>query len=350
MPPAPPGDDGTPAPTLAQFLRAVEDSRLLDPDQRAGLRELLPGWREPHDLAVALVERAWLTAWQVNRVYRGQGATLTVGPYLLRRRLGRGDTGDVFQARHRATGRPVALKVVGADRLAGGPRRFLRAAEAAARLDHPHIARAYDAGVEGGSCYLAREYVRGEDLRRLVERDGPLGPDRARDWVRQAALGLEHALGRGIVHRDLRPSHLMLCGGAVKLLDLGLARLDVPEGADGEPLTAAAQVLGSADYVAPEQVLDARCADARADLYALGGTLYFLLCGRPPFPGGSAVSKLLRHLREEPAPLGPGVPAALAAVVRRLLAKRPEDRFQTPAEVADALARLPGGAPGGPGA
>jgi eukaryotic-like serine/threonine-protein kinase len=339
MPQAPPGAPAPPA--LPDFVRALRDSRLLCPAQLLQLEDLRRACRQPRDLARALVRLGWLTAWQLNRVYRGRGATLTVGSYRLLGRLGRGGMAEVFLAAHARLGRLVALKLLAPDRLGrgGGAGRFLREVRAAARLDHPNAVHAYDAGRAGDSYYLAMEYVEGTDLKRLVQREGPLGPDRARDYVRQAALGLQHALGRGVVHRDLKPSNLLLSWrGVVKVLDLGLAHLWA-QGAEGggERLTAAGQGLGTADYVAPEQILDGRSADTRADLYALGGTLYYLLRGHPPFPGGTRQSKLLRHLREEPAPLGAGVPAGLAAVARKLLQKEPARRFQTPAELADAL-------------
>jgi serine/threonine protein kinase len=203
------------------------------------------------------------------------------------------------------------------------------------------VVHAYDAGRKGRShYYLAMEYVEGPDLARLVKRRGALPAAVACAYARQAALGLEHAHGRGVVHRDLKPSNLLLSArGVVKVLDLGLARL---EGA-GEALTRAGQVLGTVDYIAPEQALGAG-ADARSDLYSLGCTLHFLLAGRPPFPGGTAADKLLRHLREEPqAP--EGVPASVVEVARRLMAKRPEGRYRSAAEAAEALGRIGGLAP-----
>jgi eukaryotic-like serine/threonine-protein kinase len=326
-------------PTTGDFLATLRRSRLLGPEQ---LRQLpaLARTREPHRLARSLVRRGWLTPWQARRIYRGRAAGLTVGPYVLEGRLGRGGMGDVYKARHARLRRPVALKLIGADRLkaAGGLARFLREAQAAARLDHPNVVHAYDAGREGRHYYLALEYVDGTDLKRLVEREGPLAPARASDYVRQAALGLQHAYERGVVHRDVKPGNLLLSARAVvKVLDLGLARLRHAEGeGPGEPLTRCGQGMGTADYVAPEQLRDARTADVRADLYSLGCTLYFLLAGLPPFPGGSAVEKLLRHLHDEPEPLG-GVPPALAGVVRKLMAKDPARRYQTPAQLVEAL-------------
>jgi eukaryotic-like serine/threonine-protein kinase len=342
----PAGEPPAETPALADFVTAVRDSGILNPEQLGGLEALLgEGRREPPDLAWALLARGWLTPFQLRRVYRGESASLAVGPYRLLDSLGQGGFAERFLARHTPTDRPVALKLIRAERLARGcgAERFLRRAESAARLDHPHLARAFDAGLEGDHYYVATEYVDGMDLRRLVERGGPLEPARACEYVRQAALGLQYALGQGLVHRDLKPSNLMLSrDGVVKVLDLGLTRLDVPESA-GEAFTPSGEVFGSPDYLAPEQVQDAATADARADLYSLGCTLYFLLGGRVPFPGRTAVKKLLRHLKEEPEPLEalrPGVPPALAAVVRRLMAKDPARRYQSPAELADALARL----------
>jgi serine/threonine protein kinase len=206
--------------------------------------------------------------------------------------------------------------------------------------------RAYDADEVGGTLYLVMEYVDGVDLKTVVRRQGPLEASRACDCARQAALGLQHALERGVIHRDVKPSNLLLCSrsGAVKVLDLGLARV-TSLGGEGPAasLTRAGRVVGTSDYVAPEQVLDSHAADTRSDLYALGGTLYFLLTGRPPFSGGTAAEKMIRHLRAEPEPVEavrPGLPPALARVVRKLMAKRPEDRYHTPREAADALGAL----------
>jgi eukaryotic-like serine/threonine-protein kinase len=338
MPALHPSAHGRHLATPDAFLAALRQSRLLTPGQLRESEALLAGRRDPRRLAKALVKRGWLTAWQARRVWRGLASSLTVGPYQLLGRLGRGAGGEVYKARHARMGRLAALKLLGAD-APGGVGRFLREAQALARLDHPNVVRAYDAGEVRGTYFLAMEYVEGSDLQRLVEREGPLGFARAAEYARQAALGLQHAHERGVVHRDVKPSNLLLSArGVVKVLDLGLARLRGR--ADGEPLTAAGQGMGTVDYIAPEQLRDARSADARADLYSLGCTLYFLLTGRPPFAGESAVEKLLGHLHGEPEPLEslrPDVPPALAAVVRRLMAKDPADRFQTPAQLAAAL-------------
>ena len=254
--------------------------------------------------------------------------------------------GQVFKARNWKLGRIVAIKLIRKERLVGGDvvRRFHREIRAVAALDHPNVIRAYDADEADGVHFLVMEYAEGKDLARLVKEQGPLPVARACDCARQAALGLQHAYERGLVHRDVKPQNLLLTpSGVVKVLDLGLARLGHDD-ADEEVtslVTREGTFMGTPDYTAPEQTLNAHGVDIRADLYSLGCTLYFLLTGRPPFAGGSLGEKIAKHQSLAPEPverLRPEVPPALAAVVRRLLAKRPEDRFQTPAEAAAALA------------
>src|SRR5262245_16227694 len=254
-----------PAESFARFLSAVTNSRILSAEQlgevHADLRSRCP---DPVSLGRALIERGWATAFQVNRVHQGRGDDLRVGPYLLLGRLGRGSMGKVFKARHVTMQRVAALKLIRPGVLVGPDRarRFLRETQALARLDHPNIVHPYDAGAAGDrGHYLAMEYVEGVDLKALVLRDGPLGPADAAEYARQAALGLQHACERGIVHRDLKPSNLMLAsGGTVKVLDLGLARVLPCPGEADDPLTAAGQVLGSVDYISPEQVLNSHGA------------------------------------------------------------------------------------------
>jgi serine/threonine protein kinase/tetratricopeptide (TPR) repeat protein len=261
--------------------------------------------------------------------------------------LGRGGMGQVFMARQTHLDRLVALKIIRPDRLINpdNVRRFQREARATARLAHPNIVTLYDAGQDGATHYLAMEYVEGTDLAHLVQERGPLPIAEACDYVRQAALGLQHAFERGLVHRDIKPSNLLRVAsdGKIKVLDLGLARL-VEAGGPAEDsssaLTEVGVLMGTADYMAPEQASDARKADIRADLYSLGCTLFFLLTGRPPFPDGSFTDKVVRHATEEPMPLQrlrPEVSPDVCAIVQRLLAKNPKERYQTPAELAVAL-------------
>jgi serine/threonine-protein kinase len=317
------------------------DAGLLSPGQLAELwQQLGDRVQDARHLGRELLRRGWLTAFQVNQVHLGR--SLVLGSYTLLGRLGRGSMGEVYRARHRHMGRLAAIKVFRPHSLAGrGTAQFLREVQSAARLDHPHVVHAYDAGAAGGRPFLAMELVEGPALSELVTTGGPLPVAAACDYVRQAALGLQHAHERGVFHRDVKPSNLLLQarGGRVKMADFGLARLQEAL-AGTSSLTRLGRIVGTLDYLAPEQI-ESGAVDGRADLYGLGCTLYFLLTARPPFPGGSAMQKLLRHLKQEPQPLRelrPDVRPAVAAVVRRLLAKRPGDRYQTAGELAAVLA------------
>jgi WD40 repeat protein/tRNA A-37 threonylcarbamoyl transferase component Bud32 len=258
------------------------------------------------------------------------------------RLLGSGGMGTVWLAQHCVMGRQVAVKVIRPEFVAkpGAAERFRRETQAAARLQHPNIVTAFDAEQAGDTHLLAMEYVEGVTLSDIVRQRGPLPVTEACDAIRQAALGLQHAFDRGLIHRDLKPHNLMrTADGTVKILDFGLAVLaDAARGADG--LTAANIVLGTPDYIAPEQAEDSHAADVRSDIYSLGCSLYHLLTGRVPFPGDSVLRKLDSHRMLQPEPIQsirPEVPAALAAIVAKMMAKKPGDRFQTPDEVAAAL-------------
>lgn len=268
-----------------------------------------------------------------------------LGPYEVREEIGTGGMGTVYRAFHVRLKKWVALKVVRPDRV-GKPQalaRFEREMEAVGRLEHPNIVRALDAGEAGGVHYLAMEWVDGTDLGDLVNRCGRLPIAEACELVRQAATALQAAHERQLVHRDVKPSNLLLSRqGQVKLLDLGLALLS-QDGEAEEPLTESRQLLGTWDYMAPEQWESGHTVDIRADLYSLGCTLYALLTGKPPFRGpefNTLHKKMAAHLRALPTPvrrLRPEVPEALAGVLARLLAKNPDGRYQAPQELARAL-------------
>jgi hypothetical protein len=266
-----------------------------------------------------------------------------LGRYEILGRLGAGGMGAVFKARHAELGKVVALKVLPAGQMDEmRVARFKNEIRAIGRLDHPNIVAAHDAGELGGIHFLVMDFVEGMDLAQVLERRGRLSIPDACEAVRQAALGLQHASERGLVHRDIKPSNLMLArGGRVQVLDLGLARSFAEAAAD--TLTARGMLLGTADYLAPEQWEHAHAADTRADIYSLGCTLYHLLAGWPPFAGErtySVLQKMRAHLESSPPPIGqvrPDVPAGLAAVLDRMLAKAPADRFQSPAQVGEAL-------------
>jgi WD40 repeat protein/predicted Ser/Thr protein kinase len=271
--------------------------------------------------------------------------------YRVIRLLGRGGMGAVYLAEHRRMGRLVALKIINPHLLnhASALMRFQQEVKTAAKLDHANIVAAYDADQAGSLHFLVMEYVEGQNLADHLAEAGPLPMARACDIIRQAALGLQHAHERGMVHRDIKPHNLMLTpSGQVKVLDFGLARFALEpdntaiteQAATPGGLTGAGAVMGTADYIAPEQARDAHLADGRSDIYSLGCTLYHLLTGQPPFPKGTAREKLQRHSANVPLWLRdvrPEVPMELARVVAKMMAKKPEDRFQTAAEVAAAL-------------
>jgi serine/threonine protein kinase len=339
-------------PDLVGALRA--GSFLTNGQMDVLTREILPRTADARALARELVKRNWITPYQINQLFLGRGNDLILGPYVLLERLGEGGMGQVFKARHRRMDRVAALKVIRRDKLGNSEaiRRFFREVQAAAALDHPNIVSAYDADEVGGVYYFAMEYVEGKDLGRLVKEKGPLKIGKACEYMRQAALGLQHAFEKGMVHRDIKPSNLIVRNGGssheggalVKILDMGVARVSGTIADDGgAPLTLAHSVLGTPDFIAPEQAADSHAADIRSDLYSLGCTFHYILTGQVPFPAEAPMEKLLKHHLEAPPPvesLRPEVPRGVVKLVRRLMAKSPADRPQTPAEVAAVLASM----------
>lgn len=342
--------------SINTFAAILQRSHLLDSRQLAEVGGPLAGrFPTPKALAGELIRRGWLTPYQVNQIFQGRGSDLLLESYVLLERLGEGGMGQVFKARNWKLDRLVALKLIRKERLNNQEvvRRFQREVRAAAQLNHPNVVHAYDCGECSDRHFYVMEYVEGIDLAQLVRRDGPLPVEQACECIRQAALGLQHAYERGLVHRDIKPHNLLLARNSsgqslVKLLDMGLARLDQGSELDSGTMTREGTVMGTLDYIAPEQARNAHLADTRADLYSLGCTMYYLLTAQPPFPGGTATEKLLKHQIDAPPPiqsLRPGVPVLLADVLERLLAKQPEQRYQTPAEAAMALAAVVRGVP-----
>jgi WD40 repeat protein/Leucine-rich repeat (LRR) protein len=336
-----------------EFEQRLRASRLIPDEALAAALSSLSGDDSPVDgeqLARHLVRRQLLTPYQAQQIYAGKGTTLTLGNYVIQDKLGQGGMGLVLKAQHRRMRRTVALKVLSpaALKTPGMVERFHREVRAAARLEHPHIVTAFDADEDRGVHFFVMQFVDGEDLSSVIKTQGPLPPERAVEYTLQAARGLEYAHQRGIVHRDIKPGNLLLGkDGAVKILDMGLARIDEAPGdvpAGQGDLTATGAVMGTVDYMSPEQALDTKHADARSDIYSLGCTLFFLLTGRAVFTESTMMRRLLAH-RESPVPslssvlegspgiAIPGLLEALDAVLSRMLAKRPDDRYQSMTEV-----------------
>ncbi|MFL5340681.1 MAG: WD40 repeat domain-containing serine/threonine protein kinase [Gemmataceae bacterium] len=329
---------------LAETLLRTE---LLSRAPVVKVAELLAGLSDdPQELAYALVQRGWLSSYQAEQALEGKTEKLVMGGYQLLVPLGAGGMGQVFKARQTRLNRIVALKLIREDLLASNPgavRRFKREALAVAQLSHPNIVVIYDFDEADGTYFIVMEYVDGQDLGQLVEAGGVLPVPLACDYVRQAALGLQHAAEHGMVHRDIKPSNLLVArpDARVKILDLGLARVESSLETHGASLTREGAMMGTPDYVAPEQARDASSVDIRADLYSLGCTFFYLLTGRPPFPDGTMMERLLKHQFDVPPPvesLRGDVPPQVRAVVRKLLQKDPDQRFQQPAELAETLA------------
>lgn len=267
-----------------------------------------------------------------------------LGHFRLEEFVGGGGMGAVFRATDTMLGRTVAVKVVSRDETNEETlRRFRNEAQSAARLDHPNIARVYYVGEDRGWNYIVFEYIEGVNVRDLVDHNGPLSLEDAIRYTLQMAEALEHASQREVTHRDIKPSNiLIMVDGRAKLVDMGLARLHQIESATDD-LTASGVTLGTFDYISPEQARDPRNTDVRSDLYSLGCTLYFMLTGQPPFPEGTVLQKLLSHSSEEPEDmrqLRPELPEDMSAIVKKLLAKQPEQRFQSPRELIGELLLL----------
>jgi serine/threonine protein kinase len=335
------------------------------------------------DVAAQMVAHKVLTPYQAEQLLAGRGEECTVaGRYRILEKLGEGGMGAVYKAHDTQLDRDVAVKVLPPRSLgdAAAIARFQREALALARLSHPNIIQAYDSGEDKGRHFLVMEYVAGCNLSALLREQGAIPPTLAADMIYQAALGVQQAHDMGLVHRDLKPANLLwspaqpfpdypvgaardparpspertmtylapvaLRNGTVKILDLGLARF-LQDQLGGSQLTGEGMGLGTPDYMAPEQFRDALRADARTDVYGLGCTLYHLVGGTVPFPGSSFSEKAEAHAKKEPIPLEercPEVPAGLAFVVAKMMAKRPGDRLQTAAAVAEALASYVAGA------
>ncbi len=339
--------------TAESFLAGVRasglvESALLD-NTLAELRRHGRKLDNAADIAEELLKRGLLSEWQAEKLLQGRHKGFILGRYKLINLLGRGEMSAVYLAEHLAMQRRCAIKVLPANRVKDTSYlgRFQREARAVASLDHPNIVRAYDVDQqnEGGAeiHFLVMEYVTGTSVEKMVKAKGKLPYVEIADIIRQTAEGLAHAHQAGLIHRDIKPGNLLVDErGTVKLLDLGLARFFKEDDEESLTIKHDEKVLGTADYLAPEQAVDSHNVDQRGDIYSLGCTFYFALTGHPPFTDGSLVQRLLAHQTRQPPSIKvdrPDIPDDLLAIVEKMMAKRREDRYQTARELADDLTR-----------
>ena len=339
--------------TAESFLTGVKQSGLAEPEAIETLVKTLRG--EGVDignsaaLASAMIDKGTITPWQSEKLLQGKFKGFILGRYKLLNLLGKGEMSSIYLAEHTRMKRKCAIKVLPANKVRDTSYlgRFHREAQAVAALDHNNIVRAYDVDTEteGGVeiHFLVMEYVEGKDIEKLLEIRQQFTIIEAADYIRQAAEGLSHAHEHGLVHRDIKPGNLLVdLKGVVKILDLGLARFFRDNETESLTIKHDEKVLGTADYLAPEQAVDSHAVDERADIYSLGCTLYFVLTGHPPFTDGTLVQRLLAHQTKAPPSIRkqrPDVPESLVLIVEKMMQKRKDDRYQSAAEVAAALSK-----------
>lgn len=328
--------------TTLRRSRLIEDARLEECCHVLAARGAMP--TEASRLAEHFVEQGLLTPFQSKALLQGKHSGLIIiGKYKVLDLIGVGGGGRVFLCEHLMLRRLVAVKVLPVQSTSSSEavERFYREGRAVAALDHPNIVRVFDIDHAGKFHFMVMEHVDGNSLHTVVEKGGPLTPERAAHYTAQAAIGLHHAHEGGWVHRDVKPGNILLDrNGCIKILDLGLARLLHDEADHLTKVYDEKRVLGTADYIAPEQVESSTTVDLRADIYSLGATLYYLLTSSPPFAEGSTAMKLVWHQMGQPRPIRgfrTDVPEELVRIVERMMSKRPEERFQTALEVVEAL-------------
>jgi serine/threonine protein kinase len=343
--------------TVEDFCQLLVRSRLHSPDAVSAISQR---WQavalEPssvEDFRSWLVARELLTEYQLKLLQAGHADHFFLNQYRILERIGKGGTAGVYKALG-PQGNLVAIKVLPPSKtkdpaIAG---RFRREAQLALQMNHPGVVRTVDFGTSGNLLFLVMEYLNGQTLEDLLRQRPRLRPREAVRIAFLAALGLQHVYERGLVHRDIKPGNFMLCPAPapqentlrsmVKILDLGLGRVLFDPGSrqGQDELTGDGSLLGTPDYLAPEQARDPRRVDIRADIYSLGCTLYQALAGEPPFQDTNLVRQILRHATQPPRPLAEfnaAVPPGLEQIIATMLAKDPARRYQTPAEAAEAL-------------
>ncbi len=340
-----------PRPEKDAFIQTVLASGLLSQEELTEALKRVPPTDRAKIVARQLVQDGKLTRFQAERLLAGRSDGFILGQYHILDEIGRGGMGRVYKAEHRAMGRIVALKVLSPEMVKTPKARslFEKEMKAVGRLTHPNIVAAYDANTLSGRTFIVLEFVDGANLSTLIKSNGPLPLSQACEYVRQAAAGLDYAHKRGLIHRDIKPANLLVAKegttesqAQLKILDFGLALATVKEGEVSGDSTAHGQntVMGTPDYLSPEQARNHREVDHRSDIYSLGCTFYFLLTGQVPFPGGTVMEKLVRHSSMPPVPvekLRPEISPDILAILRKMMAKKPDGRYQTADELALAL-------------
>ena len=340
------------AESAQKILHEVTQAGLISADQITKFDRIVETGVEP--LLEKLLAEGHITEYQADKFRQGLTADIAFGDYVVMDKLGQGGMGTVLLARHKRMEREVAIKVLPVTALESeaAVARFYQEVKVAAKLTHPNIVHAYDAGEHHGFHYLVMEYVSGHDLAQVIHRLGPIPATLAVDYILQAVQGLDYAHRKGIVHRDIKPSNLLLDDeGNIKILDMGLARLGGQTIGDSNVsmhLTTTGQVMGTVEYMSPEQAEDTRLADARSDIYSLGCTLYRLITARSPFARDTVVKTILAH-RESPIPtlvddvkgiLDDAAAFEVDRIFKRTVAKRPADRYQSTGELMEDLRRF----------
>ncbi|MGY8767760.1 MAG: serine/threonine protein kinase [Pirellulales bacterium] len=313
--------------TGERFLSNLKKAELCDPQE---LQQFLQqqSTANVYQLVNALVEAELLTPFQARAVAHGKIKGLTLGKYLILDKIGEGGMGAVYQAKHSRLDRIVALKVLPRESKKNQAviARFLQEAQTAAKLSHPNIVATHDSDEAHGYQFLVMEYIDGKDLSVSIKRNGALSVAKAVNYLIQAARGLEYAHSQGIIHRDIKPHNLLADSKeVVKILDMGLARFE-DRSENRDDLTQEGAIMGTVDYMPPEQAIDTKSVDRRADLYSLGCTLHYFLTGKPPFEGDSLLVKMLAHREQAPPDLTQvrkDVHPQLNFVFQKLMAKLP---------------------------
>jgi len=336
--------------TAANFIELVRQSQLIAPaDLEAAVAGFEPGSAKVKtvqeataaDMARHLIRRGLITTWHAEKLLSGKNKGFFLGKYKLLEPLGAGGMSFVYLAENQLLGQRRAIKVLPKSKIADSSylERFYREARAAAQLNHPNIVRTFDIDQQGDQHYMVMEFIDGEDLSSLVKRIGPLPIKDAVNYLRQTAAALQHAHGAGLIHRDIKPGNLLLNKqGQVKLLDLGLAKFT----GQTSDLTMVHNetMMGSADFLSPEQALNSHLVDLRADIYSLGGTFYYFVAGHPPFPDGTVAQRLVRHQSVDPPTLislRPDCPQFLSQLCGWMMQKKVDERCRDCGEILDWL-------------